>query len=450
MINVLKKNITLIISLLLFGIYLFLNRRFVLTSITLSTDEIYSWNVSMMSWGNLFLEILNNTVPFAYYIILKLWVYVIPTNNDFWIRVPSLFFGIFGVQLLLFHIHEEISKTSAALIGLYLLFDPVFLDLIAFNRAYSLLFLLSVINSLSVYYFVKTDNKVFAQKVFFSSLCVLLFVSNLSMIYFATLMSVLFILRINVFALLKRSTLVLLGLVFISFCSMFLYQFIFNIERISWVSEEVNSFFRGWHLFLTFSLSLAFLRKKVLEKKNREVRFYTLVISLGIIVIFICNYLITPILVDRYLFMFYPYLYLLLAYSVKDAIESSTIISLVSLALILGFVFSNGDLGMKEYSHRSDIKHFMKELKEKEILSGRDDTLCLINNTYSDILVRYSEMHFKRNICRVNKSYDPTIKNIDNEYIIFHDDQNISKDIYVDSYKVIYRFKEKFIVMKKI
>jgi hypothetical protein len=438
-----KNKVLTILGLSLFGIYLFLSRRYILTSITLSPDEIYSWNIAMSSWRELFSIISSTTLQFFYFILLKIWLFITPENNDFWIRVPALLFGVGGITSLLYYL-ERYSRLSAIALACYVLIDPIFMDMIVFNRSYSLMFFLCSLNLISLIEFLDRDR---LKKTFLVSLILLLFTNNLAIFYLAAVFLIFVYRKVNIF---KRFSKIECGVTFFFlalFISILGYQYTRSVVRINWIEGEKDIFTRGSYLFIFFTLVVLGLRKSL---KDIRIQTPVLIFTLGSISIIAVNFLVTPLLVDRYFFILYPALYLSLGLAAKSVTDNKEHFVLLSLTLILSHFYKVEDRSIDDiYSYRSDIKKFAIDVKKKSVLNQRENILCLVKDSYKDILVPYFGMHFRDSICRMNKAFSENESYDYYETIIFFDDNKNPYDLNLPGYKNVYQFGNHFRVFYK-
>ncbi len=138
----------LILSLgVLFRIVLAINKVFWL-------DEAFSWSLSRQTIPNLLLASAADNNPPLYYLLLHFWL--IPNQSEFFLRLPSVFFGIISIFLIyaitkrLFN--QKIAFTSTMVFTL----SPLLIYFSAETRMYSLWLMLTLF---AFYFFIKILKK---------------------------------------------------------------------------------------------------------------------------------------------------------------------------------------------------------------------------------------------------------------------------------------------------
>jgi len=192
-----KKNILLIFNVLILLVIFFLDKRSILVETSLELDEILSWNLALNSWGDLFKEVYGFTHQILYYLILKIWIFFSPVNNDYWIRVPSLLFSFSSLALIFSYFFERGKEVAGVFVVLLFYFNSEFLFLSTHNRPYALLLFLAVINILSLSIYLKGKNKIFSD-VFFISLLLMLLTHYISVFYVVAMVIALSFLKIPI------------------------------------------------------------------------------------------------------------------------------------------------------------------------------------------------------------------------------------------------------------
>lgn len=452
--NILKENLSLLISLILITLYLVIDRRNILIEVPLSSDELFSWNLAMMEWKSLFENIVGSTIQFLYYIILKLWLIVIPENNDFWIRVPSLIFGIAGLSLLFTFTFKKVSPLAASATLLFILFDSRFLEFITFNRSYSLLFFLSSLNIISLIELLKNVEKKNWRRLFLISLVMMIFTNNLTIIYISTLVVVSFILKINLVKELKSRSLTFISPVMLVYLAMVIYQYLFQVERILWIKDSEGGFNEIIPLGLLYIVSVFVLRKNFQfgvtnDGSTQAIRINTLIPVVGTMCLVAIHYVMTPVLIDRYLFIFYPSLYLLMALAVEEVWNGEYVPVFVLSLLFIFNIHKNVRITQSDsYNNRLNFKGFFLDLKQRNLISKKSKIVCIITDNYLDVLVPYSIMQFKRNICTSTSDVSSFFKFKNHDYIIYFKGRNGLNNRKLAGYNEVYEFDENFSVLK--
>lgn len=148
-------------------------------------DELFSFNFSQLGWSESWKMWLLETNPPLHMIFLKLWFLIFP-KNEFFTRLPSLFFGLVNVYLLYIYGKKYLSEKVGLLSAFILAIMPYHIFLSGFGRGYTLLLSLT---ALSIYFFTEIITNQNTQKKSFLFLAII----NLLM-FFTHLTAVLIIL----------------------------------------------------------------------------------------------------------------------------------------------------------------------------------------------------------------------------------------------------------------
>ncbi|MBI5960977.1 MAG: glycosyltransferase family 39 protein [Chloroflexi bacterium] len=111
-------------------------------------DEVITELYAQASWDRFFTQVLEigNHTP-LYFILMRFF----PTDNEFWLRLPSVMLGVIGVALLIYcSVRLYADERLALLAGGLLAFNPYHIWLSRTARPYPLLFVFSLLAS---YYF---------------------------------------------------------------------------------------------------------------------------------------------------------------------------------------------------------------------------------------------------------------------------------------------------------
>lgn len=395
------------------GIIYFFSKRYVLLEVTLDMDEIISWMAITGKWSDFFLNILNDSQQFLYYALIKIWESLVPVDNDYWLRLPSLIFISAGIGLVFYILKEIYSGLVAALAIVFLVFNPVFGYYAAYHRPYSLLVLLGAFNIYLVWKMLKTEMR--SERVinlFLVNLVLILYTHYLGMIYVGAILAALFILKIHI-PLSKKRMIALLS-VGVLYFGQLCYQFFHSLQLISWTKSR-GTF---WHLdkiyliknpmdaplsiatyicVFLFLLVLVFkrLRKDIPLDKFVLFNLYVFLIGLGIFSLTSLSSI--SLFVDRYLLFLYVFSIIPIAYTIHVITKYKSGDVLLLVVLLFNPFILNNDI---DFEHRLNIKKFLRTLKDNKFGEDGSKVLCLYEGYYPlKSLTNYSQMYYKRDVC---------------------------------------------------
>ncbi len=385
----------------------FFIQRDVLLTASLDPDEILSWNLATGSFGELFSEGLKHCQQFLYYLVLKLWSFVFP-SNDYWIRMPSLLFGT-GTIAVLFFLSRRVFKEEHLFFQAVLLFlYPQVVFYSTYARPYGLLILLISIN---LYFLYKTYFQSNLSKrdlhFFLISLIGILFTHHVGAIYLIAIVMSLLMAKRKIG---PKFDLIPYQIFLIIYLAQFIKQKGFLSQSVSWIEPmslaRLPEFIFNNRLYLIFFIlplvGIGFSLKRKLQNKV-ETRDRFLVFNLSVIVLFfigIClgSLLVTPLFTHRHFYLLFPSIFLLSLFGLEDVKNYKSFI----LILLLFFILSGGH---KLYKREvisggyADTKTFLRTLnKHVDIKSGF--TCVHERGGIENFLKNYSIQYYNVDICK--------------------------------------------------
>lgn len=240
-----KKNIFLLFIIIILS---FLLRIWCLDKLQgLWNDEYISWIIASQKFPTeMFQEIIKNChMPF-YYLYLKLWIFCF-SDNDFILRLSSVFTGILSV-LIMFFVGKEYKDEKLGL--LCALCASVSGFLIYFSqevRLYSLLFLLTAINLFTLIRLLKKQSiKNFILFSITNILIILTHTIGFVFVFFNILFSAIYLIQID-----KKYLKYVMWMSFLVLISMLpLIPFVLSIFRESYASQFWSNFSFGKIFFV--------------------------------------------------------------------------------------------------------------------------------------------------------------------------------------------------------
>lgn len=423
-----KLHLTIFIS---FFIFIFLQQRETLTSVTLEGDEIFSWLIVSKDWKTFAIHLFNDSQKFLYYVLLKLWRIIIPVENDYWIRVPSLLFSSLSVSFFYLVLSRFLPVTSA-IIGTFLYAKiPILTHFASYNRPYSLLMLLGILNILCVYYLLNSRrHRNLFEWLFLLLLILLLETHYLSVIYSLSILLSLFILKVSIS---YKKLGVLLAYLVIYFFQL-AFQWKHSLTLVSWIEsahfdfvDTFKFFFLAGNVvyFQLHSLIGVIFLFWVYRKKfaNKLITFSLLSVALGLLLSLIFSFLIIKLSQFRYYLFYLPYLFIAIAYGLHYFVK------MIGDYWLISVLFLNSPVIDKErYSYREDIKGFFYQIKNEKLVAPNSSILCVYRDTYTESFSLYSKMHFNKDICSKHIAYSELEETTSFDIILFMQSSSYRKD----------------------
>jgi hypothetical protein len=458
--------------------YLLLRRNFIINS-GMDADEILSWNIAKSSWSELFYKVYHDTQQPLYYALLKISTFFSPSNNDYWIRFPTLIMGLCFILVFFNYFKKHFDQLTAVLITVVIFSHNELAYLSTYNRPHGMLLLLIAIHyfsTLEVCY--KNNNSRLLRKIIYITSPLIFLTHYLAYFYFTAIIGALLITQkrkiLKELILRHRLAISLFLLPFI-LCTFYQYKYISNLHWISPIEKTFSnsldltfnllnssnfSLFKIPHLF-TLSIALLaslffalFIFKKINsnDQDKPEISFHLSFLLTGLISFFIFSKFITPVFDRRYLLILLPSYYILLGhafsfYNLQRKIDSAILI--VFFLVYFQFQKTNPTISI------FDGKYFLKEISEKKLLPPSATVYC---NTYwvgPGVFTNYSLMYFPTDICtKYRYSIDNNIPlSSDYDYYVnnkFHEVKDVSFAEVILNYQLIYSSRDMELYKKKL
>lgn len=412
----------------------FIVQRQVLLTISLDPDEIFSWTLATESWGHLFKEGMKHCQQFLYYIFVKGWSRIFPAN-DYWIRIPSLLFGLTTI-FALFQLGKRIFKEEQLFLqGAFFLLFPQFVFYSTYARPYALLVFFS---SLNLFFLNKCFFSEGADKkdkhFFFLGLVGVLFTHHIGAIYVIAILLGLILFKKKLG---NKIELIPYEFFLILYFVQLIQQKSHAVNSVSWIEPLAfgdifrfllpNNIYAVFYLFPLIGLATLFKKKE----KNEFHLFNGLVIVLFFIGISLASFLITPLFTHRHFYILLPSIFTLFIYG---AISLNQFKSFVYFSMFLYLVLGGHLLYTDKvfYEGRPDAKNFVKSLKGKVNLS--QGFHCTTWGALPLHLKNYSKMHYPVDIC---KKYSDKFEG---DLVILIDIENSKNKKVPAEYSVLHKF----------
>lgn len=421
------NSILRVLPAIIVGCIYFFSKRFVLLEVTLDMDEIISWMAITGKWSEFFWTILNDSQQFLYYGIVKVWQSLVPVDNDYWLRLPSLVFISAGFGLIFYLLKEIYSGLIAAFAIVFLVFNPVFGYYAAYHRPYSLLILLGALSIWLVLKMIQTEMKNERYINFFLvNLVLILYTHYLGMIYVGAILAAMFILKFRLP--LTRKRIIALSSVGVLYLVQLGYQFFHSVKLIAWTKSR-GTF---WHMdkiylfkdpleeplaIATYAGLILFLGTFIFHKLKRKTidpfvlfNFYVFVIGIGLFSLTSLSSI--SLFVDRYLLFLYVFSIIPIAFSLKFITQNKETEALLFIVILFNPFINSQKF---DFEHRLNIKKFLRSLKDEKFGENGEKVLCLYEGYYPlKSLTNYSQMYYQRDLCTAHMR----IENFDHAKIV--------------------------------
>jgi len=427
----------------------FFIQRDVLLIASLDPDEIFSWNLATGSFSELFSNGLKHSQQFLYYLILKFWSFIFP-SNDYWIRIPSLLFGT-GTIAALFYLSKKIFKEEhlffqAALLFLY----PQIVFYSTYARPYALLVFLASLNYFFMYkaYFLNSGDKKDLH-FFLITLVGVLFTHHIGAIYVVAILVSLLLQKKKLgtkFELMPYQIFAIIYLV------QFIKQKKYLSQSVSWIEPmtfgNLPEFIFNNRLYLIFFLfplvAIGFeLKKKIERKKLKTNSFFNLNISVILLFfmgVVLGSVLVTPLFTHRHFYILLPAIFCLSVFGLEELKNYKSFL----LVLFLFFVLGGGhQLYKRKVFHGgiADTKTFLRTLKQHvNIDSGF--TCVYKEGSFENFFRNYSMQYYNVDICKKYSTF------VTGEQVILINLESKNQIKRPPEYSSIYRFST-FEVLKR-
>lgn len=421
-----KINPPIFVEAFLLFAWIFFQNRPKLISSSLNYDEILAWEWESGPWRDLFAGVLNDTQQLLYYMVVKVSLYFTPTNNDFWVRFPSLVLGSCATLGIYYYIRKNYSLPTVV----FFIANTICLHLIAFvatfNRPYSLfLFLMCWNLVLSHKLLIKRDSESeWLKWSLVVTTAALPFVHYLAFIYlFSVLTGVLLTVGPapikHVYSSIGKLLFSTVAAVVVTAC--FSYQIQFK-DRISWVFDFDRDYFdimlvtvgHGGVFLLGF-----FYKIKDFASRDSTEKFLATSFIVGLLLL-----TLSKLWIAQYFLMLTPLsLWLSSLYFEKgvQAIKEIQFLRKYVIAMAIGlflflnpyfiqrFKLENRVVAASDSFFKSvrpgdwvGLKHLLFRLKEEKMITSDSKVLCVIrSDTYSAErpVELYSKMYWQKDIC---------------------------------------------------
>ncbi|HAR41122.1 MAG TPA: hypothetical protein DCS07_00560 [Bdellovibrionales bacterium] len=397
------NTVVAVLEYILFLTFFFLINRYQLIASSMNFDEILSWELAFSSWRDLFVGVTHDTQQLLFYGILKLYAYIIPQNNDYWIRFPALIFGGATACLVFYYSRSRFSRLTVAASALFILSHPLLSIISTFCRPYSLLvFLMTVILYTARKIFFERTAKWTDEWIFIASAAALGFVHYLALPFLAALVMSLRIFGINIFKLFhswQRTGLIILSQLTLAGFLVYQWQYRTNVL---WIFEGEDEFLRSWisATGAVFILALVWIAPYLWMNKLKP-RYEGFLLS--VLLLLTVFFLVMNVAVFRYLSILIPATLLLFPFAIEKVIQFRSVVLFFLIAIFLSGPFRFSQTAALLPPTAADfpgVKKFLKSAKETGLLSPRSRVLCITYIVPSvAVLNYYSKMHWDQDIC---------------------------------------------------
>ena len=385
----------------------FFIQRDVLLIASLDPDEIFSWNLATNSFSELFSNGLKHSQQFLYYLLLKCWNAIFP-SNDYWIRIPSLLFGT-GTIAALFCLSRKIFKEEhlffqAALLLLY----PQLVFYSTYARPYALLVFLASLNYFFMYktYFLNSGDKKDLH-FFLITLVGVLFTHHIGAIYVVAILLSLLLQKKKLgtkFELMPYQVFLIIYLV------QFIKQKKYLSQSVSWIEPmtfgKLPEFIFNNRLYLIFFLfplvAFGFDLKRKIERKKLDTNSFfnlnVLMITLFFTGIALGSILVTPLFTHRHFYILLPTIFCLSLFGLEELKNYKSFL----LVLVLFFVLGGGhQLYKRKVFHGgvADTKTFLRTLNQYVDLKA-GFTCVYKEGFFKNFFRNYSMQYYNVYICK--------------------------------------------------
>lgn len=445
-----------LINMFILALVFYFARREIIRWSSLDEDELITWSLIRLPWKDFFSAIYHDTQQPLYYSLLKIIHTVIPLRSDYALRTISLIFSIGTVQVLYSYFNKSFKPIVSALVLFGFICHPEFKYYSVYARPYPLLYFLIAVNACTFFeiFFKKNESNIL-RSIFCFSLMALFLTHYLGYFYFGALLAATALMKRDFFRGWRFWQLMSASLAFFFVFLTTLYQWQFK-NFISWISntpESITSSLKSLFgltpsmpltmALILFCACLFFVFKLIKGKneKNEVALFSLLALGFGLLLFFVFSLIFTPVFVAKYLFIFFPFLFILLA-------EMLTFYNIESNpGLIIGFALLCANfrgLEKDENAWKFDAKKFLKEVKQLNLIGEQSRILCNTPRGPHKIFSGYSENYFSRDICTQYRNDAKPFSENDFDFVINLktlpvDDQFKMKSIY---YKVLYSSRD--------
>ncbi|CBW27885.1 putative membrane protein [Halobacteriovorax marinus SJ] len=391
-----EKVTTLFFIILSSALFIF-PRIKIITEYTLDGDELLSWLLIEKSFTGMWAEVYRAVMQPLYYTILKLWMFISPENNDYWIRVPSIILSCLASILVALQVRKVSDWLIATII--FILFSN--LDWVVMtstmSRSYPLLLFLS---SIHVYFFKKVIAGTSSSRDYnaFTFLSIaILFTHNTSIFYISSCF-LLLIFSGHWKKLLEKKINILFLVSLLVYLVVIYFQFINYRSKVSWIGKSSWDFTYLDPILITYLISLIFVFFKY-KTTNRKLIVFSSVPLVGYFLYLFVDTFLMSIFVQRYFVVFYPLMTLVIAEFIRSLMNVN--VGKVIILLIVSVQFGSYRITPYRdfYEYKIDYKHFFKNLKDREVINNRTSVQCVVIDSYEAVLSPYSKMYLGRDVC---------------------------------------------------
>lgn len=382
----------------------FIIQRDILLTYSLDPDEIFSWTLSTGGFVDLIQEVLKHCQQFVYYISLKIWMSVFP-SNDYWVRVPSVIAGMGSIVALMSLGRRVFGESHLFLQGIFLFLFPQFVFYSNYARPYAFLLLFVSVNLyfLHRYYFSEVKSRRDLH-IFLSTLILTIFTHHIGFIYLAAVVLALLIYKKKIAS---RFELIPYELVLVLYFILVLKQKAFMGNAVSWIEplhlSSIPTFFVANKLFLIFYLLplLGIVGLVRTKKWDSFPAFLLGIIGIFIVGIAAASILVTPLFTHRHFYVLLPCIFILTLYGY----ESLDKFKPIGLFLFFIYLISGGHKLYTDKIHfysRLDTKHFLKNLNMN--VEIKDQFHCVQYGGAASLIKNYSIQYYGVDLCKTSSN----------------------------------------------
>jgi hypothetical protein len=409
---------------------------------TLDLDEILTWQIISEPLLSTLSKVFSDTQMPLYYIVLNLFGLLFDGQmNDYWLRIPSVFFSIMTILTIFFYSTTRINPLTAFItIFPVIYWNLSFFSLSIYARPYSLLILLITINLLSLFQLINPSLDKNRGKrttlIFNITLPLIALTHHLFTIYFATILFIILI-QPNLKKLLFKNIIKTKAMLFhalwitLIYIPILAYQYLNYSSRLSWVPEKGISSLIGlinrnvlgntfsWgssslisdYIFVSICiigmLANLFFKRKLTRQHHQSIFLlsYILTISLFFMIVSIS---LQPLIVPRYFSILMPAIFLTGAMIIEEIITETSNSKKILMALFfipITFPLIYPKVPSELGNYKIDIKQLIRRINKQSVLE--DKVLCLFSKKDSNsiskkenIFTMYSQMYHQKNVCK--------------------------------------------------
>lgn len=377
----------------------FVYQRNNLLTISLTFDELYTWGVTTLSWNELLSALDQDTQHPIYFILIKIWRSLPFPDNDYFLRLPSVFFAALALFSGAQYFINKYPSDLLPFLTYVILF--LFMPLLNYSgistRPYVLLLWGAIwLTSLSNVFFTNSpaENRHFNIQLI-AATALVIWSHPLGLIFLFSIVSSLFVFKGTIW--LKKFSdsdlLILMAVIFTNLISF--YAKFTNLALISWANDSekynlksvIESLLSPLSWFVILGL-IAYNKKNITPK----LRFLFLTLGIYFSVMILLSIGLTSLLVPRY----WIAAAVLLLFIIPELVAANK----GKISIIFGVIFLIAQSAANPIPWPEGYKEALTAYKRQHIVKEDETWVCITNEAAGFYIpVIYFSMYWARDLC---------------------------------------------------